>query len=157
MDYKKEVERFLREFQKSEKSSHRLQLEELNVYKLADEVSDKIWKLVSDWRPFSKNTIGEQMVRSADSIVANIAEGYGRYFFKDNIVFLYYSRGSAYETKLWVEKAYKRDLIKEKEFKELKKAIEKLILELNKLIKTIKKQIDKFIVVPWYRYKPKSK
>lgn len=66
-------------------------LEELPVYKIADALSDKIWKMVNKWDWFAKKTIGEQMVRSADSVGANIAEGYGRYFFGEYVVFLYYA------------------------------------------------------------------
>jgi len=39
------------------------------------------------------------MVRAADSIPANIAEGYGRYFYKESKQFYFYSRGSIQETK----------------------------------------------------------
>lgn len=76
-----------------------MKLEELNIYKLADEISDSIWELADAWTYFQKDTIGKQLVRSADSISTNIAEGYGRYFFKENRNFCYYSRGSLLETK----------------------------------------------------------
>ena len=51
-------------------------LEKLDVYQLAELLSDKIWGIVSEWDHFMKDTIGKQIVRSADSISANIAEGY---------------------------------------------------------------------------------
>ena len=69
-------------------------LEKLEVYQLAVLFSDKIWDLVSEWDYFKKDTIGKQIVRSADSISANIAEGYGRYYYKDSKQFYFYSRGS---------------------------------------------------------------
>ena len=53
-------------------------LEKLEVYNLAEEFSDKIWNIVITWKIFEKDTIGKQMVRAADSISANISEGYGR-------------------------------------------------------------------------------
>jgi four helix bundle protein len=53
-------------------------LEDLEVYRFAETFSDEIWFLVSEWDNFAKDTIGKQIVRSADSISANIAEGYGR-------------------------------------------------------------------------------
>ncbi len=103
-----------------------------------------------------KNTLGSQMVRASDSMVANIAKGYGRYFVKDNILFLYYSRGSAYETLVWLSKVYKRCLIGGEVYKNLRMKIENFIVEINKLIKKMKGQVDKFGMVPWWRYKRKS-
>jgi hypothetical protein len=55
--------------------------EDLEVYKLAEKLANEIWHIVRDWDYFAKDTIGKQIVRSADSISANIAEGRGRYNF----------------------------------------------------------------------------
>ena len=63
-----------------------------------------------DWDTFEKNTIGKQIVRSADSIGANIAEGYGWFFYKDRRLFCFYSRGSLVETIHWLEKCRARDM-----------------------------------------------
>lgn len=57
-------------------------LEKLEVYNISEKFSDDIWNIVITWDYFKKDTIGKQLVRSADSISANIAEGYGRYFYK---------------------------------------------------------------------------
>jgi four helix bundle protein len=119
-------------------------LEELSVFKLADELSDKIWKIVNKWNWFSKKTVGDQIVRACDSIGANIAEGYGRYFFGEYLVFLYYARGSVYETKFWLEKARKRSLISDLLYKELKRDLEKLPMEINKVIKIVKKEKERW-------------
>ena len=54
-------------------------LEDLEVYQLAEKFSDDVWAIVIKWDYFAKDTVGKQMVRSADSNTANIAEGYGRY------------------------------------------------------------------------------
>jgi four helix bundle protein len=86
-------------------------LENLDVYNLAEEFSDEIWILVINWRDFEKSTIGKQLVRSADSISANIAEGYGRYFYKESKQFYFYARGSIQETKSWLSKCKRRKLI----------------------------------------------
>jgi four helix bundle protein len=79
-------------------------LEKLEVYQLAETFSDTIWNFVCNWKSFEKDTIGKQMVRSADSISANIAEGYGRYFYKESKQFYFYARGSIQETKSWLSK-----------------------------------------------------
>ena len=125
-------------------------LKELSVFKIADEISDYIWNLVLKWNYFAKKTIGNQIVRSADSIGANIAEGYGRYFFGDYIVFLYYARGSTFEVGYWTEKAFKRKLIGQKEYEWIKQRINKLPLEINKVIKIVKTQKEKWKGRPKY-------
>jgi hypothetical protein len=52
--------------------------ENLRVYQLAEQPSDEIWSIALQWDKFAKDTIGKQMVRSTDSIGANIAEGAGQ-------------------------------------------------------------------------------
>src|ERR1700692_873592 len=86
-------------------------LEKLKVYNIAEDFSDEIWNIVIKWDYFKKDTIGKQLVRAADSISANIAEGYGRYFYKESKQFYFYSRGSIQETKSWLSKCLRRELI----------------------------------------------
>ena len=50
-----------------------MRLEEIRVYNLALDLAEKVWKIVSKWSFFDKDTIGKQLVRSADSIAANIS------------------------------------------------------------------------------------
>jgi four helix bundle protein len=57
-------------------------LSELRIYNLANDIGDEIWNIVDSWDYFQKDTLGKQLVRSADSISANIAEGYGRFYYK---------------------------------------------------------------------------
>jgi four helix bundle protein len=71
--------------------------------------------IVLKWEYFSKRTVGGQFVEAADSIAANIGEGYGRYFYKDRKQFYYYSRGSLLETKTWAKKSLTRKLISQEE------------------------------------------
>jgi four helix bundle protein len=73
-------------------------LEELRIYQAAEELCDAIWEQVIQWERFARDTAGRQLVEAADSIGANIAEGYGRYHFREDLTFLYYARGSAKET-----------------------------------------------------------
>lgn len=123
---------------KRDNSKSNLDLNKMSVFKKADDLSDKIWDIVSKWNWFEKKTIGDQLVRAVDSIGANIAEGYGRYSFKEYIMFLYYARGSLYESRFWLKKAKKRSLIKKSEYLKIKKRIDKLPKELNKVIKIVK-------------------
>ena len=93
-----------------------MRLDELQVYNLSMDMAERIWNIVVKWDYFNKDTIGKQLVRAADSVAANLSEGYGRYHFKENVNFSYYSRGSLYESKTWLTKAYNRKLIFDEPF-----------------------------------------
>ncbi len=117
-----------------------MKLEKLRIYNQADELSDEIWELVDNWTHFQKETIGKQLVKSADSISANIAEGYGRYFYKENRNFCYYSRGSLLETKNWLAKSVRRKLIPADQHATLDSKLDELHKSLNAYINAINKQ-----------------
>jgi len=112
-------------------------LEDLEVYQLAEEFANEIWKIVHEWGFFAKDTVGKQVCRSADSIAANIAEGYGRFHFKENKNFCYYSRGSVLETKSFLRKMRHRELITNEVYHVLLTKLELIHLKLNAYIKYI--------------------
>src|ERR1700753_3986764 len=88
-----------------------LQLSDLTCYNTGFAFANKVWDEVMCWNYFAKDTIGKQFVNAADSISANIAEGFGRYHKKDKIKFYYYSLGSVKECMDWLSKAKHRELI----------------------------------------------
>ena len=85
--------------------------EKLRVYRLAEKTADLAWEVAVQWDNFPQFTIGKQFVNSADSIGANIAEGTGRGSFADNRRFVKIARGSLFELKHWLRRAYKRNLL----------------------------------------------
>ncbi len=85
-----------------------MNLQYLRIYQYTNVITDIIWDEVIKWNYIAQDTVGKQLIRSADSIGANMAEGYRRFHYKENKNFLYYSRESAHETKCWLNKAYKR-------------------------------------------------
>lgn len=116
-------------------------ISELNVYHNTLDFSNNIWNLCLKWNPFAQNTVGYQIVKAADSISANLAEGYGRFHVRDNIHFCYYSRGSLEETKDWLRKSRTRHLISEKTYQELTDEIIIIAKQLNKYISSLKKKL----------------
>jgi len=116
-----------------------MKLEELQVYQLSMEFGENIWEIVINWDYFLKGTLGKQLVRSADSMAANLSEGFGRFFYKENKQFCYYSRGSLFETKTWLTKAKNRKLISEDKFENFSKDIDLIGKKLNSYIKSIGK------------------
>jgi len=114
-----------------------MNLEELQVYQLSMELGEKIWNIVAKWNYFEKDTVGKQLVKSADSIAANLSEGFGRYFYKENRQFCYYSRGSLFETRTWVTKANNRNLISDNDFNNFINSLNVIGKKLNNYINAI--------------------
>ncbi len=111
--------------------------ESLEVYKLAEGLANETWQIVKQWDSFTKDTMGKQIVRAADSICANIAEGRGRHNFKDNQRFIKIARGSLYETISWLRLAYARKLINSEQTAKLKPIIDELSPKLNAYLKSL--------------------
>lgn len=109
---------------------------ELDVYRLAEELSDLIWDAYDAWAPKAQQTIGCQIIRAADSIAANIAEGYGRYTPADRRKFYLYARGSFEKTKAWLRKAVRRKVIASDEVGRYKTFVDELGPKLNAFIKS---------------------
>ena len=105
--------------------------EDLRVLKSAEEIADSVWKHVVNWEGFAKDVVGKQITRSADSVGANIAESFGRFNFGEKLQFLYYSRGSIFETKYWLNRTKVRDLLKSDEVEEYVKKLTDLARQLN--------------------------
>lgn len=114
-----------------------VEFENLMVYQLAEKLADEIWNVVCGWDHFAKDTVGKQLVRSADSIGANISEGTGRRSFQDNKRFVRIARGSLYETKHWLRRAFKRNLLREDQVASLKSIIDELAPRLNAYLNSI--------------------
>jgi len=109
----------------------------LDVYKLAEKLADEIWHIVIKWDALAKDTVGKQIIRSADSIGANIAEGDGRGSYQDHRRFIKIARGSLYETKHWLRRAYTRQLLTSVQVESLKPIIDELSPRLNAYLKSI--------------------
>jgi len=111
--------------------------EKLEVYRLAEELADGIWKSVRRWNVLDRDTVGKQMIRSADSIGANIAEGYGRAAPLDNRRCVRIALGSLYETKHWLRRAYRRELLDRNEVGQFRPLLDKLLPMVNGYAKSI--------------------
>ncbi len=111
---------------------------ELDVYKLSEQLSDLIWYGYDFWSRKVQRTIGYQIIRSSDSIAANLAEGYGRYTPADRKKFYLYSRGSFEETKAWLRKLMRRNVIKKDQIADYTQIIDELGPKLNAFIKSTK-------------------
>jgi four helix bundle protein len=84
---------------------------DLDAYRLAAALANDLHAAVARWTSFDRWSLGAQLVRSADSIGANIAEAAGRWHRPDERRFLFVARGSLYETEHWLASAVERDLL----------------------------------------------
>jgi four helix bundle protein len=114
-----------------------VRFQDLEVYKLAEELADTIWDIARKWDVFARDTVGKQLIRAADSIGANIAEGSGRASNGDTRRFLRVARGSLLETQHWLRRAFRRKLLKTSQTEALQTIIDKLPLKLNAYLKSI--------------------
>jgi four helix bundle protein len=114
-----------------------VRFQELDVYQLSEELADAVWEIVLRWGILARDTVGKQLVRSADSVGANIAEGCGRDSPNDNRRFVRIARGSLLETQHWLRRAYRRKLLTPDETTALQATLDKLAPKLNAYLKSI--------------------
>ncbi len=115
----------------------RTNFEKLEVYQLSEGLADEVWGVVAGWEPFAKDTVGKQIVRAADSVGANIAEGVGRGSHADNKRFVRTARGSLNETQHFLRRAYRRKLLTAAQVEALKPVVDELGPRLNAYLKSI--------------------
>ena len=110
-------------------------LNDLRVYRSAIVLSEIAWTIYHSLPKEFHYGIGTQFLSAVDSIGANIAEGFGRYHYKDKIKFYYNARGSLWEVKHWIYLLHKRDFVDAVLFNDFIKKIEKTGKQLNLFIK----------------------
>lgn len=115
---------------------------ELGVYRLSEALADMIWYNFETWSVKAKITIGHQVIRSSDSIAANIAERYGRYTPADRKKVYQYARGSFEKTKSRLRKTVRPKGISTKRSKDYKSIIDELGPKLNAFITSIGRNIN---------------
>lgn len=116
---------------------NRTNFEKLRVYRLSETLADEIWNIVVCWERFAQSAIGKQVVRSADSVGANIAEGVGRGSYQDNRRFVRTARGSLNETKHWLRRAFRRGLLSDAQIERLKSLLDNLSPQINAYLRSI--------------------
>lgn len=113
--------------------------EELECWKEAADLRRKIRLIAKTLPPEEKYKLNDQLIRASRSVTANIAEGFGRYHYKENAKFCRNSRGSLNEIIDHLIVAHEEQYITDKELAELKTKTNKCILILNGYIKYLLK------------------
>ncbi|MCK9398467.1 MAG: four helix bundle protein [Bacteroidales bacterium] len=120
-------------------SRNYIQVKDLKVYQLARKLSVIAWNIYSKMSFEEKKVIGDQFIRSTDSIGANIAEGYSRFHYLHKVRFYYNARASQSEaTDHWLELLFERGKISQEIFDDYKTVSKDLQIRLNNFIKLTK-------------------
>ena len=129
----------------AEKKKDIRSFEDLEVYKLAREFSRKVGKLIQKLPPVEDYNLKGQMRRAKLSVTNNIAEGYGRYHFQENMQYCRQSRGSICELIDDFNECYDNGYIDQGYRDELKSDAYQLMKVLNGYIASIKRQKSKSV------------
>lgn len=110
------------------------QFYEMPIWKKGAKLLKEIYEVTKDFPVEEKYSLTSQIRRSANSIVANIAECHGRYFYKDKIRILYIARGEVEEIRSHLLIAKELSFINTKKLTELNNSYNLLSKEINSLI-----------------------
>lgn len=114
-------------------------LSELESWKSARQLRIAIFDLVKSFPADEKFRLKDQIIRSSRSIPANIAEGYGRFHYQENIQFCRIARGSLYETLEHLMCAKDEGYITAEQFQDLNDQILECLKILNGYVQYLKK------------------
>jgi four helix bundle protein len=116
--------------------------ERLRSYQLAEQLCDIIWATVHRWSVAALRNVGEQLIWSSDRVGVDIAEGTGRSTPKDNSRLVDDARGSPYETRHWLRRAYWRKLLTADDIASLQPLMEGLLPKLNAYRNALKRRSE---------------
>jgi four helix bundle protein len=115
-------------------------LVKLDVWRKAKDFALLVYtKAIPKLPPEEKWGLAQQLRRSAQSIPANIAEGYGRFYYQENIRFCYMARGSLEETLSHLSLTFELGFLINSEYEDLKNAGNGLAKLLNGYIAYLKR------------------
>lgn len=117
-----------------------MELEDLKAWQLARVFRIEISKLARTLPKEEKFMLISQIIRSSRSISANLAEGYGRYHYQENIQYCRQARGSLVETLDHLYVALDENYIDQERFMKFKEKITELKKVLNGYIAYLQKQ-----------------
>lgn len=111
--------------------------EDLDVWKVGREVRQDLYRLAKQLPKYEQYGLGQQVRTAGISLTANIAEGYGRFHFKENVQFCRIARRSAYELLDHVITCYDQGYMDEKCHQELREKLVRFIQLVNGYIRSI--------------------
>ena len=116
--------------------------EDLNCWKEAVLLRNELKPIINNFPKHEEYKLKDQMIRCLRSVTNNIAEGYGRFNYQENIQICRISRGSLYETIDHLIIAEEENYISLDELANRKEQINKCLAILNGYINYLKKAKD---------------
>ncbi len=113
--------------------------EDLKCWQKARVLRNDIKDIISSFPDYEKYELVSQMPRASRSVTHNIAEGYGRFHYQENIQFCRISRGSLHELLDQFITAFDEDYISEEAYLKYKKQVNSCLAILNGYINYLKK------------------
>ena len=113
-------------------------IENLKIYKMAERIEIFLHKFTEKYPADEKYRMVDQIRRASNAISSNIAEGYGRYTYKEKIRYMHIPRGEASELKQLMIRSQKKGYLKEESLLFIDEKITELIKGINGYIKFLK-------------------
>lgn len=117
--------------------------EDLDCWKMGRQLRNDVKELIKTFPDHEKYELVSQMRRASRSVTHNIAEGYGRFHFKENAQYCRVSRGSLYELLDQFITSKDEGYITEEEYINFKKQVNDCLAVLNGYINYLNKAADK--------------
>jgi len=115
---------------------------QLKTWQIGYELLMELYEETSKYPDWEKYSLTQQTVRSGNSVIANIAESHGRYYYLDKIRVLYIARGEAEETQSHLSVARGREYISEEKYQDLFNRYESLIIKINEQIRYLRSKTN---------------
>jgi len=96
------------------------------LYRYSRLLADRIWDIVERWGPPEREEIGEGLLRSSDSLAANVAKAAADCGTEHRLRFVKNARSSLFEVKHWLKRAFRGGVVSEEETDELLMMLEKI-------------------------------
>jgi len=113
---------------------------DLNAWKLGRELRKTVCGITRRFPTEERHGLSDQLRRAALSVTANVAEGFGRFSYRENVQFCRHARGSAFELRDHLTSALDAAYISSQESKEIDAAAQRVIQVLNGYIRATQKR-----------------
>jgi four helix bundle protein len=122
-----------------EKRSTVRTFEDLDVWKVCRDLRIQAGAIARTFPKEEQYRLRDQLVRASRSVTANLAEGYGRFHYAENIQFARQARGSLYEIIDHLTVAQEEKLISDENFSSMRESVLRAISVVNGFIRYLSK------------------